>query len=58
MAVLLASLLLASSCSSSQVTDNDSKSTEPPIVAVIKVVRRNLANKLEIASEFRPFQGD
>jgi RND family efflux transporter MFP subunit len=55
-ACVVASLTLAPSCSRSRGNDSGPKSSQPPIAAVVKVTRRNLANQIEIASEFQPFQ--
>lgn len=54
---LLATLITAgllAGCGSGEKTSADTASATP--VAVVKVVRRNISNKLEIASEFQPFQ--
>ena len=50
---LLAAALLTS-CGSAGKTKADA--ADAPSVAVVKVTRQNLANELEIASEFMPFQ--
>ncbi|HEV3279090.1 MAG TPA: efflux RND transporter periplasmic adaptor subunit [Terriglobia bacterium] len=55
-AILLTMLLLFPSCSRPTDTEAKTGSGAAPVVPVVKVTRRNLANKLEIASEFRPFQ--
>lgn len=55
-AILLASLVWAPSCSNSRASDAGSGSNQPPVAAVVKVTRRNLADRIEIASEFQPFQ--
>src|SRR6202050_1013093 len=52
-AVVLVALALVG-CGGSEKTS--AGSADGPRVAVVKVVRKNLAAKLEIASEFQPFQ--
>ena len=47
--------MVLAGCGSTAKTNADDPA-DAPHVAVVKVVRRNLANTLEIAAEFQPFQ--
>lgn len=54
--VLLALLALIPSCSRSRASNPGPQSSALPVAAVVEVTRRNLADEIESASEFQPFQ--
>lgn len=56
LAALLVVLLLLPSCSRPGASEPDPHAGDAPVAPVVKVTRTSLANELEIASEFRPYQ--